>query len=59
MGWNKVRTLVRHKTKEEVVDPQTIALEATLADIRRVSSELQDTNAALSARVSKLKEQRE
>lgn len=58
MGWN-VRTLVRHKVKEESVDPQTVALEATLADIRRVSSELQDTNAALSARVSKLKEQRE
>ena len=58
MGLVRLRTILAHRHPEESVDPQQVALQATLDDIRRVSSELHATNAALSARVTKLKEKR-
>lgn len=58
MGLVRLRTLL-HRHEDESIDPQQVALQATLDDIRRVSSELHNTNAALLARVTKLKEKRE
>lgn len=44
------------KGYDEKSDPQAAALRATLRDLRRVSSELNETNRALTERVQMLKE---
>lgn len=55
MGW--VGTLMRtlHREQEDLVDPDEVALRATLADLRRVSLDMHETNTALTARVEKLR----
>lgn len=46
----------RHKIDDKVVDPLSIALDVTLADLRRVALELQETADAVRERVERSKE---
>jgi hypothetical protein len=54
VGWVK-RMMRLGQRHEPEVDPLAVALDATVADLRRVASEVRDTNKALTRRVESLK----